>query len=101
MARNSLLSDLERASDLLSQADESRLDFAPDGNVSADIRELTGVTESPVDSHRANLRARIAAVVKAGDRLQEREPSEYVSRLIVACMRIGPPTDDRLLDKVL
>jgi len=37
MARNSLLSDLERASDLLSQADESRLDFAPDGNVSADI----------------------------------------------------------------
>ena len=45
MARHSLLNDLERAFDLLNQADESRLNFAADGNVSADIRELTGLTE--------------------------------------------------------
>ena len=94
MARNSLLADLERALDLLQQIDESGLDFDPDPTVSADVRELTGVDAYPVDSHRANLRARIGAVQKAGDQLDPREPSEYVSKLIVACVRLAPPSDD-------
>lgn len=94
MAHNSLLADLERALDLVKQVDESRLDFAPDANVSADIRELTGVQEYPVDSHLSNLRARHAAVLRAGDRLDPRDPSDYVSKLIVACVRLAPPSDD-------
>lgn len=94
MARTPLLADLERALDLLQQVDESRLDFAPDPNVSADIRELTGLQTYPVDSHLANLRARIKAVKKAGDKLNPREPSDYVSKLIVACVRLAPPSDD-------
>ncbi len=94
MASTPLLADLERALDLLKQVDESRLDFAPDPNVSPDIRELTGVEKYPVDSHLANLRARIKAVVKAGDKLDPREPSDYVSQLIVACVRLAPPSDD-------
>jgi len=89
-----LLADLERALDLLFQVDESRLDFAPDRNVSPDIRELTGLEAYPVDSHRANLQARIEAVVKAGDKLEPRNPSDYVSKLIVECVRIAPPSDD-------
>jgi hypothetical protein len=89
-----LLADLERAFDLLNQVDESRLDFAPDGNVSPDIRELTGLETYPVDSHLANLRARIEAVVKAGDKLEPGDPSDYVSKLIVACVRLAPPSDD-------
>jgi len=89
-----LLADLERAFDLLNQVDESRLDFAPDRNVSPDIRELTGLETYPEDSHLANLRARIEAVVKAGDRLEPRDPSDYVSKLIVACVRLAPPSDD-------
>jgi len=89
-----LLVDLERAFYLLSQVDESRLDFTPDGNVSPDIRELTGLESYPVDSHLANLRARIEAVVKAGDRLEPRDPSDYVSKLIIACVRLAPPSDD-------
>ena len=94
MANTSLLADLERALDLLKQVDESSLDFAPDPNVSADVRELTGVESYPVDSHRENLRARIGAVQKAGDRLDSREPSDYVSKIIVACVRLAPPSDD-------
>ncbi|MDH3630229.1 MAG: hypothetical protein OER98_03835 [Gammaproteobacteria bacterium] len=94
MASTPLLADLERALDLLKQVDESRLDFAPDPNVSPDIRELTGIEKYPVDSHLANLRARIKAVVKAGDKLDPREPSDYVSQLIVACVRLAPPSDD-------
>lgn len=94
MERNPLLADLKRASDLLKQIDESRLDFAPDPNVSADVRELTGVETYPVDSHRANLQARIDAVVKAGEKLDPRDPSDYVSKLIVACVRLAPPSDD-------
>jgi hypothetical protein len=86
--------DLERAFYLLSQVDESRLDFTPDGNVSPDIRELTGLETYPVDSHLANLRARIEAVVKAGDKLEPRDPSDYVSKLIIACVRLAPPSDD-------
>ena len=94
MALTPLSADLERALELLQQVDESRLDFAPDPNVSADIRELTGLQAYPVDSHLANLRARIEAVKKAGDKLNPREPSDYVSKLIVACVRLAPPSDD-------
>ena len=94
MVRTSLLIDLERAFDLLKQVDESKLEFAPDPKVSIDIRELTGLETYPVDSHLANLRARIEAVVKAGDELGSRDPSDYVSKLIVACVRLAPPSDD-------
>jgi hypothetical protein len=94
VASTPLLADLERALDLLKQVDESRLDFAPDPNVSPDIRELTGVETYPVDSHLANLRARIKAVVKAGNELDPRDPSDYVSKLIVACVRLAPPSED-------
>lgn len=94
MAHTLLLADLERAFDLLNQVDESRLDFAPDRNVSADIRELTGLERYPVDSHLANLQARIEAVVKVGDKLEPRDPSDYVSKLIVACVRLAPPSED-------
>ena len=94
MERNPLLADLKRAYDLLMQVDESSLDFAPDPTVSADIRRLTGLDTYPADSHRANLKARIEAVVKAGSKLEPRDPSEYVSKLIVACVRLAPPSDD-------
>ena len=94
MVRTSLLVDLERAEDLLIQVDESKLEFDPDANVSADIRELTGLQTYPVESHQANLRARIEAVVQAGDKLESRDPSDYVSKLIVACVRLAPPSDD-------
>jgi len=95
VAHTLLLADLERAFDLLKPLDESKLDFAPDPNVSPDIRELTGLATYPTDSHLANLQARIEAVVKAGDKLSSREPSDYVSKLIVACVRLAPPSDDR------
>ena len=94
MTHTLLLADLKRAFDLLDQVDESRLDFAPEQNVSADIRELTDLETYPVDSHLANLQARIEAVVKAGDKLEPRDPSDYVSKLIVACVRLVPPNDD-------
>jgi hypothetical protein len=94
VAHTSLIADLERALDLLRQVDESRLDFGPDPTVSNDIRALTNLQTYPVDSHQANLQARIEAVVQAGDRLDPREPSEYVSKLIVACVRLAPPSDD-------
>lgn len=97
MANTALLVDLERAYDLLSQVDENKLDFTPDGNVSADIGQLTGLQAYPVESHRANMKARIDAVVKAGDQLEQRDASEYVSKLIMACMKLGPPTDDRCM----
>ncbi len=88
------MADLGRAFDLLHQVDESRLDFPPDGNASADIRELTGVAAYPVDSHLANLQARIEAVENAGEKLTPRDASDYVSKLIVACVRLAPPSDD-------
>ena len=94
MIRSSLLVDLGRALDLLQQVDESKLEFAPDPKVSADIFELTGLETYPVDTHQANLRARIEAVIKAGDKLGPREPSDYVSKLIVACVRLAPPSED-------
>ena len=94
MVRTSLVVDLGRALDLLKQVDESKLEFDPDANVSADIRELTGLQTYPVDSHLANLRARIEAVVQAGDKLGPRDPSDYVSKLIGACVRLAPPSDD-------
>lgn len=94
MTHTPLLGDLERAIDLLSHVDTGKLDFTPDPNVSPDIRELTGLETYPVDSHRANLQARIEAVVKAGDRLEPRDPSDYVSKIIVACVRLAPASDD-------
>ena len=94
MVTTPLLADLERALDLLRQVDEGRLDFAPDPNVSPDIRTLTGVEMYPEDSHLANLQARIEAVITAGDKLDPRDPSDYVSKLIVACVRLAPPSDD-------
>ena len=94
MTISRLQADLERALDLLRQVDERRLDFPPDSNVSPDIQELTGLDEYPTESHLANLQARIAAVRKAGDKLEPRAPSDYVSKLIVACVRLAPPSDD-------
>lgn len=94
MVNTSLLADLTRALELVNQVDESRLDFAPDGTVSSDIREITGIDSYPVDSHTKNLEARIHAVVKAGDKLTPRDASEYVSKVIPACVKIAPPVDD-------
>ena len=94
MVSTPLLADLGRALDLLMQVDESRLDFDPDPNVSPDIRELTGLQAYPVNSHIANLKARFKAVEQAGDKLDPRDPSDYVSKLIVACVRLAPPSDD-------
>ena len=74
MAR-ALLVDLERASDLLNQVDESDLDFAPDGVVSADIRELTNLQEYPVDSHRSNLNCLLYTSPSPRDGLLSRMPS--------------------------
>ncbi len=94
MTHTPLLADLERAIDLLSQVDPGKLDFDPDPKVSSDIGELTDLESYPVDSHLANLQARVEAVVKAGDRLEPRAASDYVSKLIVACVRLAPPSDD-------
>ena len=94
VANTLLLADLERAFDLLKQVDENKLDFSPDPKVSADIQELTNLEAYPIDSHQANLKARIGAVVKSGDKLKPRGPSSYVSRLIVACVKLAPPSDD-------
>lgn len=94
MTRTPLLADLERALDLLKQVDEASLEFTPDPNVSPDICELTGLETYPTDSHLANLEARIEAVVTAGEKLGPRDPSDYVSKLIVACVRLAPPSDD-------
>lgn len=94
MSNTQLLADLERALNLLIQVDENDLDFEPDGNVSPDIQALTGLETYPVDTHQSNLKARIEAVKNAGDALEPREPSDYVSRLIMACVRLAPPSDD-------
>jgi len=94
MAISPLLADLGRALDLLQQIDESKLGFPPDPTVSADIQSITNLDQYPVDSHSANLKARIEAVIQAGDKLDSREPSEYVSNLIVASVRLAPPSDD-------
>ena len=94
MTNTLLLADLERALNLLKQVDESKLDFAPDESVSPDIHELTGLERYPIDSHLANLQARINAVIEAGDNLEPRDPSDYVSKLIIACVRLAPPSDD-------
>lgn len=94
MAINPLLADLGRAFDLLKQVDESKLDFPPDPEVSPDVRELTGLKQYPTETHQANLQARIDAVLKAGKKLEPRDPSDYVSKLIVACIRLAPPSDD-------
>lgn len=94
MAKSLLLADLGRALELLKQVDESALGFPPDPNVSPDVQQLTGLKEYPTESHLANLEARISAVVKAGDALEPRGASDYVSKLIAACARLAPPNDD-------
>jgi len=85
-----LLADLDRAIELVREADESKLDFAPDATVSADVKALTGIVTYPVNSHRENVQARFDAVVKAGDKLDSREASEYVSKLISECGKLSP-----------
>ena len=87
------MADLVRALELLKQVDESKLEFSPDPKVSSDIRALTGLIEYPTKTHIENLRARITAVAQAGDRLRSRDASSYVSRLIIACVRLAPPDD--------
>ena len=87
------MADLVRALELLKQVDESKLEFSPDPNVSSDIRDLTDVKEYPTKTHIENLSARITAVAKAGDRLKSRDASSYVSKLIIACVRLAPPDD--------
>ena len=94
MANTRLLVDLDRALQLLEQIDESKLEFPPDPTVSPDVRQLTGLEEYPTETHRGNLQARIAAVQKAGDKLEPRDASSYVSKLIVACVKLAPPSDD-------
>ena len=94
MVNTPLLADLARALQLLEHVDESKLEFPPDPNVSPDVHQLTGVEAYPTETHRGNLQARIAAVKKAGDKLEPRDASGYVSKLIVACVRLAPPSDD-------
>ena len=94
MSNTALLADLDRALELLNQVDESGLDFPPDGETSADIRELTGIESYPTNSHKENLKARIAAVVQAGDKLKPRAASNYISKIIPACVKLAPPVDD-------
>jgi hypothetical protein len=89
-----LLADLHRAIDLLKQVDESKLEFLPDAHVSEDVQESIGLDVYPVESHLANMQARVEAVMKAGDQLESRAPSDYVSKLIIACVRLAPPSDD-------
>ena len=93
MVNSIIMADLERALELLKQVDESKLEFSPDPIVSSDIRVLTDVIEYPTKTHIENLRARIAAVAQAGDRLGSRDASSYVSKLIIACVRLAPPDD--------
>ena len=93
MVNSVIMADLERALQLLEQVDESKLEFSPNPNVSPDIRELTGVLEYPTKTHLENLKARIAAVAKAGDKLKTRDASSYVSKLIIACVKLAPPDD--------
>jgi hypothetical protein len=94
VALTPLLADLDRALYLLKQVDETKLDFTPDPEVSPDIRKLTTVETYPTDSHQSNLLARIEAVVAAGDRLESRAASDYVSKLIITCVKLAPPSDD-------
>jgi len=93
MVNSIIMADLERAIQLLRQVDESKLEFSPDPNVSSDVKELTDVLEYPTNTHMENLQARISAVAQAGDKLKPREASSYVSKLIIACVRLAPPDD--------
>ena len=94
MANTRLLADLERALDLLEQVDETKLEFAPDPEVSPDVHALTGVSRYPLESHAENVKARISAVMRAGDALQPRGPSGYIAKLIVVCARLAPPNEN-------
>jgi hypothetical protein len=93
MINSIIMADLERALELLAQVDENKLEFAPDPNVSPDIRDLTGVKIYPNQTHLINIKARIAAVASAGDKLKSRHASSYVSKLIIACASLAPPSD--------
>ena len=93
MVNSVIMADLERALQLLERVDQSKLEFSPNPTVSPDIRELTGVLEYPTKTHLENLKARIAAVAKAGDKLKTRDASSYVSKLIIACVSLAPPDD--------
>jgi hypothetical protein len=93
MANSVILADLARALQLLERVDEKKLDFPPNPTSSPDIREQTGVLEYPTKTHRENLKARISAVAKAGDKLETRDASSYVSKLIIACVKLAPPDD--------
>ena len=93
MVNSIVMADLERALQLLEQVDESKIEFAPNPIVSSDILELTGVEKYPTISHLENLKARIVAVAKAGDKLVSRDASSYVSKLIITCARLAPPSD--------
>ncbi len=94
MAQSSLVADLERALHLVEQVNENDLAFTPDPDVSDDVREITGIGAYPTNSHRDNVKARLDAVLRAGNALQPRGASEYVSKLIVACARLAPRSDD-------
>ena len=93
MVNSIIMADLERALQLVKQVDENKLEFSPNPSVSSDIKELTDVQEYPTKTHLENLRARINAVAKAGDKLKTREASSYVSKLIIACVKLAPPDD--------
>ena len=93
MVNNTILADLERALQLLKQVDEKDLDFFPDPNVSPDIIALTDITEYPTQTHMANVMARIDAVIEAGDKLETRGASDYVTKIIFTCIKLAPPND--------
>ncbi len=93
MINSVIMADLERALQLLERVDERKLEFSPNPTVTPDIRELTGVLEYPTKTHLENLKARISAVAKAGDKLETRDASSYVSKLIIACAKLAPPDD--------
>ena len=94
MPASPLVADLGRALELLGQVDESQLAFSPNPEVSEDVKSATGVQPYPTESHRANVSARLDAVLKAGDSLPTRNPSDYVSKIIVECVRLAPASDD-------
>ena len=93
MVNHTILADLDRAMQLLKQVDERDLNFFPDPSASSDIMALTNITEYPTETHMANLVARIDAVIKAGDELETRGASDYVTKIIFTCIKLVPPDD--------
>jgi peptidyl-prolyl cis-trans isomerase SurA len=78
---------------LLAKDNVSYAEFRKDLREDLTIRELTGIEVYPARTHLENLKARIAAVSKAGDKLEARDASSYVSELIITCARLAPPSD--------